>query len=170
MNGRHASRLRFVVSVLLLAAVSAALHDAFAVEAAEQKVMRVGFVGPTSASTAPSDLASFWERLRELGWREGDNLFVERRWAEGRIERLPALMEEVIHRHVDVLVTHTTPAAVAAKKATSTIPIVVAAMGDPIGNGLAVSLAHPGSNASDRVRPLCGREPSAARPWKTGDV
>ena len=110
------------------------------------RVVRVGFVGPTSASTAPRGVAAFWEHLRELGWTEGDNLIVERRWAEGQMERLPALMAEVIERKVDVLVTHSTSPALAAKNSTVTVPIVVAAMGDPVGNGLAVSLAHPGSN------------------------
>src|SRR5262249_48590530 len=66
--------------------------------------------------------------------------------AEGQIERLPASMEDVIHRRVDVIVTYSTPAAVAAKKATKTIPIVVASMGDPVGTGVAASLAHPGGN------------------------
>ena len=137
--------LRFVPTVLLLAAVLIASNDSRAVEPA-QKVMRLGFVGATSPSNAVPAVAAFWKRLRELGWTEGDNLIVERRWAEGRMERLPALMSEVIERHIDVLVTHSTPAAVAAKRATTTVPIVVAAMGDPVGNGLAASLAHPGSN------------------------
>jgi len=111
-----------------------------------QKVVRIGFVHPQSPSTANRGVAAFWERLRELGYVEGQNLVIEARWAEGRYDRLSALMTEVIGRKVDVLVTWSTPAAIAAKNATSTIPIVVAAMGDPIGSGLAASLSHPEGN------------------------
>jgi putative ABC transport system substrate-binding protein len=88
----------------------------------------------------------FWERLGELGWVEGQNLIIERRWAENRNERLPALMAEVIALNVDVIFTVSTPAAIAAKNATSTIPIVVVAMGDPVRSGLVASLARPGGN------------------------
>ena len=92
----------------------------------------MGFVHPQSPSTASRGVTSFWERLRELGYVEGQNLVIEARWAEGRYDRLPELMAEVIGRKVDVLVTYGTPAAVAAKNATSTIPIVGVAMGDPL--------------------------------------
>jgi putative ABC transport system substrate-binding protein len=81
-----------------------------------------------------------------LGYVEGQNLIVERRWAEGRPERLPALMAEVIERKVDVIFTASTPAAIVAKSATSTIPIVVMLVGDPVHSGLAASLARPGGN------------------------
>jgi putative ABC transport system substrate-binding protein len=111
-----------------------------------QRVMRLGFVSPNSPSTDPRGPAAFWGRLRELGWVEGQNLLIEARWAEGRYDRLPALMVEVIGRKVDVLVTYGTPAAIAAKKATSTVPIVVAVMGNPVGSGLAQGLARPGGN------------------------
>ena len=90
------------------------------------RVVRVGFVGPASPSTTERGLAGFWEHLRELGWVEGQNLVIETRWAEGQYDRLPALMNEVVSRKVDVLVTYSTPGGIAAKKATSTIPIVVA--------------------------------------------
>ena len=111
-----------------------------------QKVAHVGFVSPNAPSTDPRGPAAFWDRLRELGWVEGQNLLVERRWAEGRYDRLPALVSEVIRRDVDVLVTYSTPAAIAAKNATHTIPIVVAVMGNPIGTGLVRGLARPGGN------------------------
>jgi putative tryptophan/tyrosine transport system substrate-binding protein len=84
--------------------------------------------------------------LRELGWIEGQNLIAERRWAEGRMERLPALMTEVIGRNVDVIFTGSTPGAIAAKNATSTIPIVAMGMGDPVRSGVVASLARPGGN------------------------
>ena len=111
-----------------------------------QKVARVAFVDPFSSSTAIPGSPAFWEHLRELGWVEGKNLFTENRWAEGRIDRLPTLMADVVAKRVDVIVTRSTPAAMAAKNATTTIPIVVASVGDPVGTGLVVSLAHPGGN------------------------
>ena len=110
------------------------------------RVVRVGFVDPQSPSTTPRGRSAFWERLRELGYVEGQNLIVEARWAEGRAERLPALMNEVIERKVDVLVTWSTSGAIAAKNATSTVPIVAAVMGNPVGSGLVASLARPGGN------------------------
>ena len=88
----------------------------------------------------------FWERLRELGWVEGQNLVVETRSADGHLERLPALMADVIDRKVDVLVTYGMPGAIAARKATSTVPIVAWALSDPVRAGLAASLARPGGN------------------------
>ncbi len=112
----------------------------------EPKVLRVGFVDPYSPSTTPRGFSAFGQRLRELGWVEGQNLVIEARWADGRYDRLPTLMADAIARKVDVLVTWGTPAAIAARNATSTIPIVVAAMGDPVGTGLAATLARPGGN------------------------
>jgi putative ABC transport system substrate-binding protein len=111
-----------------------------------QKVARVGFVSPHSPSTDVRSVNEFWRRLRELGWVEGQNLIIEARWAEASSERLDALMKEVIERKVDVLVTYSTPGALAAKKATSTIPIVVTSMADPVRSGVTTSLAHPDGN------------------------
>ena len=110
------------------------------------RIVKVGFVGPASSSTSPRTLAAFQTRLRELGYVEGQNLRIELRWAEGHYERLPALMDEVIGHNIDVLVTYSTPAAIAAKNATTRIPIVAAVIGDPVGAGLVASLAHPGGN------------------------
>ena len=111
-----------------------------------QKLVRVGFVSPFSPSTETRSVTAFWKHLRELGYIEGQNLRVETRWAGGRYDRLPALTAEVLGRKVDVLVTYGTPAVIAAKNATSTVPIVVAVMGDPVGSGVAASLARPGGN------------------------
>jgi putative ABC transport system substrate-binding protein len=111
-----------------------------------QKVLRLGFVGPASPSTSPRGMDEMWRRLGELGWVEGQNLIVERRWADGKQDRLPALFAELIALRVDILATYTTAAGIAARKATSTVPIVVAAMGQPIQSGLAQSLARPGGN------------------------
>ena len=113
---------------------------------AEQNPLRLGFVGPGSPSTAPRGLQAFWTRLRELGYVEGQNLIVEAGWAEGNLDHQPRLMSDVLGRKVDVLVTYGTVAAIAAKAATGTVPIVGAIMGDPIGSGLAASLARPGGN------------------------
>jgi len=111
-----------------------------------QRVARLGFVGPLSPATL--DFSPFWSRLRELGWIEGQNLIVERRSADGHLERLPALMGEVLDSKVDILVTYGMPGAIAARNATSTIPIVAWAMVDPVRNGLAASLARPGGNVT----------------------
>ena len=137
-----------LIPSLGILAIVFAVHGPSVTCAAEptQRIARVGFVGPTSSSTIPRALAAFWERLRELGYVEGQNLIIESRWAEGRYDRLPALMDEVIGRKIDVLVTFGTPAAIAAKNATTKIPIVAAVMGDPVGAGLVASLARPGGN------------------------
>jgi putative ABC transport system substrate-binding protein len=111
-----------------------------------ERVVRVAFVDTESPSTALRGTGAFWARLRELGWVEGQNLIIEQRWAEGRLDRLPTLMAEVVGHNPDVIVTMSTPGAIAAKNATGIIPIVVAAMGDPVGLGLAASLARPGGN------------------------
>jgi len=111
------------------------------------KVARIGFVDPESPSAGrPSGVDGFWQRLRELGWVEGQNLVIEARWGEGRYDQLPTIMAEVVSKRVDVLVTYNTPSGIAAKRATSTVPIVDVLMGDPVGTGLAASLARPGSN------------------------
>jgi putative tryptophan/tyrosine transport system substrate-binding protein len=140
-------RLLTLAVALAVASGLAVLHPAVAPAAdSAQRIVRVGFVHPQSPSTATLGVAAFWERLRELGYVENENLIIETRWAGGRYEQLPGLFAEVIERKVDVLVTSGTPAAVAAKHATSTIPIVDAGMGDPVGTGLVVSLARPAGN------------------------
>lgn len=138
--------MRRRLTALALLAVSL-LGEGFtgAAQCAE-KIQRLGFVDLTGPANPFPATTEFWKRLHELGWVEGQNLVVERRSAEGHIDRLPALMAEVVDRKVDILVTYGTPAAIAAKRATSTIPIVAATMGDPLGTGLATSLARPGGN------------------------
>jgi putative ABC transport system substrate-binding protein len=132
---------------MALAMVLAATQS-LAVRAEEpaQRVVRLGFVGPLSPSTLSRYHRAFWERLPELGWIEGQNLIIESRSADGHLERLPALMADVIDRKVDILVTYGIPGAIAARKATSTIPIVALALSDPIRTGLVASLARPGGN------------------------
>src|SRR5829696_7180463 len=113
---------------------------------AGHRVVRLGLVSASSSSAAEKSLTAFWSRLRELGYNEGDTLIVERYWAVGRLERLPVLMAEAVAHNVDLIFTSGTPAAVAARHSTTTIPIVVAAMGDPLGTGLVESMARPGGN------------------------
>ena len=136
------------VLALSLSAVALAGFTAPAASAADPalRVVRLGFVGPTSPSGDPRGISAFKDRLRELGYVEGQNLFIEARWAEGQFDRLPRIMSEVIAQRIDVLVTYSTVPAIAAKNATSTIPIVVAVMAEPLRTGLASNLARPGGN------------------------
>jgi putative tryptophan/tyrosine transport system substrate-binding protein len=109
------------------------------------KLPTVGVLGATSASAWSRWIAAFVQRLRELGWIEGRNLRVEYRWAEGSSERAAELAAEFVRLNVDVIVTGGLPA-VAAKQATSVIPIVFAIAADPLGTGLVASLVRPGGN------------------------
>ena len=109
------------------------------------RVYRVGLLGLASGSDAPV-LASLRQRLRDLGYEEGKNLVIEYRTAEGKYDRLPALAVQLVGLKIDVLVTYGTPGALAAKQATTTIPVVVALIGDAVAAGVVPSLARPGSN------------------------
>jgi putative tryptophan/tyrosine transport system substrate-binding protein len=109
------------------------------------KVARIGFL---SSGVPPIGLERLTQGLRELGYVEGRNIVIESRFAELRLDRLPALAGELVRLNVDVLVTLSTPAALAAKQATSRIPIVMSSGGDPIGSGLVASLARPGGNVT----------------------
>ena len=110
------------------------------------RVVRIGYVSAGSAAAYERYFSAFREQLKALGYAERQNLVIEARWADGHIDRLPALMAEVVEQRVDLIVTSSTPGAMAAKKATSTIPIVGVAMGDPVRSRLAASLAQPGGN------------------------
>lgn len=108
------------------------------------RVWRVGYLDQGSHSTAYVN--GLREGLRELGWIEGRNLAIEARFAEGNTEQLPALAAELVRSKMDVIVTSTTPAALAAKQATTTIPIIIGFTADPVRSGIVGSLAHPGGN------------------------
>jgi ABC-type uncharacterized transport system substrate-binding protein len=108
----------------------------------------IGFLVPGTPTSHGQWVAAFVQRLRELGWIEGRTITIEYRWAEGRSERFAEIAAEFVRRKVDVIVTSATEAVVAAKQATSVIPIVIAAAGDPVGTGLVASLARPGGNVT----------------------
>jgi len=108
-------------------------------------VHRIGYLG-NSVTASQSRVEAFRQGLRELGWVEGRNIVVETRVADGKIERLPGLATELVRLKVDLIVAVATPAARAAQRATTTIPIVAIAMGDPVRDGLVASLARPGAN------------------------
>jgi putative tryptophan/tyrosine transport system substrate-binding protein len=108
------------------------------------RTVRVGMLETVSAALKPDDLAAFRQGLRALGYVEGQNLRIEYRSADGRPERFPALAQELLGLNVDVITTRGTPAAFAARNATSTIPIVMAAIGEPL--LVVASLARPGGN------------------------
>ena len=110
------------------------------------KIYRIGFLGVTSRAEYRGQVDALQTGLRQLGYEEGNNVVFEYRWAEGRYDRLLGLAVELVNLKVDVLVAHSTPGARAAKQATSTIPIVVCAVADPVDVGLVASLARPGGN------------------------
>jgi putative tryptophan/tyrosine transport system substrate-binding protein len=113
---------------------------------AQQPAMPViGFLAGPTAKGRASLIAAFQKGLTEVGYSEGRNIIIESRWAEGQFDRLPAMANELVQRKVAVIVAFTTPAGLAAKAATSTIPIVLLT-GDPVGTGLVASLSRPGGN------------------------
>ena len=112
------------------------------------KLQTIGFMGQSTRSAASEWVAPFVQRLRELGRIEGRTVTIEYRWAEGREERIAQIAAEFVRLKVDIVVTSGTPEVLAAKQATSVIPIVFATAGDPVANGLIDSLARPGGNVT----------------------
>jgi putative ABC transport system substrate-binding protein len=110
------------------------------------KLPTVGLLGPTTPSAESQRVAAFVQRLHQLGWIENRNIVIEYRWAEGRTERFVEIATEFVRLQVDVIVTQGTASALAAKRATAVIPIVVATVSDPVGTGLVASLARPSGN------------------------
>jgi putative ABC transport system substrate-binding protein len=134
---------RLAVVLLALALLAAPLAGE-AQQAA--KVYRIGFL--ETGVLRPRAWEAFQERLRELGYVEGRTVAFETRWADGQVDRLPGLAAELVRLKVDVIVTAGSPAAQAAKSTTTSIPIVMATGGDPIGLGLVDTLARPGRNVT----------------------
>ena len=110
------------------------------------KIPLIGYVGNSTPSLEPKLLSAFRDGLRDFGYVEGQNIRVEYRWAEGRYERFPDLIAELVRLKVDLIVAAGTPATLAAKRATNAIPIVMAVIGDALEVGVVPSLARPGSN------------------------
>ena len=130
----------------LLVVLGSALAAPFAVRAQQQRVYRIGFLGNSTAALEANLVGPFREGLRDLGYVEGRNIVIEFRWAEGKYERFPELIAELVALNVDVIVTAGTPAALAVKRAMVRVPLVMAAVGDPVVTGLVASLARPGGN------------------------
>jgi putative tryptophan/tyrosine transport system substrate-binding protein len=112
------------------------------------KMSRIGYLGSSSPSLEPHYVAAFRQKLRDLGYVEGESIAIEYRWAEGQDDRLPSLATELVRLKPDIIVTTGTPGTLAAMQATKTIPIVMASSGDPVGVGLVASLVRPGGNVT----------------------
>ena len=110
------------------------------------KVPRIGFLGNSTAALEANLVGPFRDGLRDLGYIEGQNIVIEYRWAEGKYERFPALIAELIASKVDVIVAAGTPATQAYQKARTSIPLVMVAVGDPVGTGIVASLNRPGGS------------------------
>ena len=132
-----------------LNAAAALLSTPLAAEAQQgPKVFRIGYLSTPTRESVEGILYAFLRALRELGWVEGQNVVIEYRWAEGDLERLPGLAQDLVRRNVDVIVAPAASAALAAKHATSTIPIVMIFPNDPVGQGLVSNLRRPGGNVT----------------------
>ena len=110
------------------------------------KIPRIGFLGNSTATMEANLIGPLRDGLRELGYEEGRNVIIEFRWANGKYDQFPALVAELLAAKVDVIITAGTPATLAIKKATSTVPLVFIAVGDPVGTGVVPNLGRPGGN------------------------
>jgi putative ABC transport system substrate-binding protein len=131
-----------------IALIGSAAAWPLAARAQQRELRTIGLLGAATPSAQAEWTAAFVQRLRELGWVEGQTVAIEYRWGEGRSERSPEIIAEFVRLNVDVIVTHGTPNVVAAKQVTSVIPIVFPSAGDPVGNRLVTSLARPGGNVT----------------------
>jgi putative tryptophan/tyrosine transport system substrate-binding protein len=133
---------KFVLAALLLAL-------SFPVQAQQAgKIPRIGFLDSSTASSMAGMLESFRQELSKAGWIEGKNIAIEYRFAEQKNERLPELAADLVRLKVDLIVTSGGTTPLAAKRATTTIPIVMAGGGNPVGAGLVTSLARPESGTA----------------------
>ena len=139
-NRKLAGILAVVVTIALSGVVAQAQQTG--------KIFRIGFLDSSTASRMALLVDAFRQELRKLGWIEGKNFNIEYRFAEGKPERAPDLAAELVRLKVDLIVTTAAPQALAAKGATTTIPIVMVNVGDPVAFGLVASLARPGGNVT----------------------
>jgi putative ABC transport system substrate-binding protein len=139
---------REFITLLGSAAAAPSVLRPLAARAQQGKVRRIGFLETIAEAQNAPNMDAFRQGMREHHYIEGQNFVIEYRSADGRSERYPALAAELVRLNVDLILTRATPAAIAAKNATATIPIVMAASGDPLGTGLVASLARPGGNVT----------------------
>ena len=139
----HIQRREFIVALS-----SAAIWPLAARAQQPGKLPTIGFLGASTASAMSQWIAAFAQRLHELGWIENRTVAIEYRWGEGRDERYREIAAEFVRLKVDAILSSGTEASLVAKQATSTIPIVVTAVGDPVGSGLVTSLARPRGNVT----------------------
>jgi putative ABC transport system substrate-binding protein len=138
-----------IKKIILLALCSLLLAPCSAVEAQQTgKIFRIGFLDPSTASGSAGLVEAFRQELGKLGWIEGKNFIIEYRFGEQKPERVPELAADLVRLKVDLIVVSGITAALAAKKATTTIPIVMTTVSDPVGAGLVASLARPGGNVT----------------------
>jgi putative ABC transport system substrate-binding protein len=147
VDGDRKKDMKKKITVLTLCALLFALCS-FAEAQQTGKVPRIGFLDGSTGSGSAVLLEAFRQELNKLGWAEGKNITIEYRFGEQKSERLPELAAELVGLKVDLIVVAATPPALAAKKATTTIPIVMANAGDPVAAGLVASLARPGGNVT----------------------
>src|SRR5690242_17726092 len=136
---------RWWLALVLALSLSTAFHVA-AQEA--RRPVRIGRLTPLSVEADSPHIEAFKQGMRALGWAEGTTFTVETRFADGKGERLPALAAELVRQRVDLILTGSSPGALAARQATATIPIVIVTTGDPVHDGLVTSLARPGGNVT----------------------
>lgn len=135
--------------VVLVALALVLFSGPFPTEAQQAaRTYRIGFLGNSTSALEANLIEPFRQGLRERGYVEGQDVVIEYRWAEGKYERFPDLIAELIRLKVDVIVTAGTPAALAVKRATTAIPLVMVAVGDPVGTGLIASLSRPGGSVT----------------------
>ena len=134
--------------IVVTALAAGAIPASFQLCAQQSKVYRIGFLGNSTAALEANLVGPFRAGLRDLGYVEGRNVVIEYRWAEGDYERLPRLVAELVALKVDVIVTAGTPAALAVQRGAARTPLVMVAVGDPVGTGLVASLALPGGNGT----------------------